>query len=186
MASTLSSDDENFIDEVIRQVYNSNDSSSSFVLSDNIVFRLIRLTMQKLLQENQLIRVDIERNDTINICGDIHAQFPDLKNIFIELGHPSETNKFIFLGDYVDRGRFNLETICFLFAYKCKYDKSFILLRGNHEVMSVNYGYGFINECRKRFDNNNSKGTIVWKRFNDCFNALSVSAVIGNSILVMI
>ena len=71
---------------------------------------------------------------------------------------------FYFAGDYVDRGKQSLETICLLLAYKVntgdmilrddiifalqiKYPENFFLLRGNHECASINRIYGFYDEC---------------------------------------
>jgi serine/threonine-protein phosphatase PP1 catalytic subunit len=114
----------------------------------------------------------------IFIVGDIHGQFYDLLRIFEYGGYPGESN-YLFLGDYVDRGKNSLETICLLLAFKVKYKENFFLLRGNHEAENINRVYGFYDECKKRYN------VKLWKLFCDTFNCLPVAALVDEKILCM-
>ncbi|CAN6575914.1 hypothetical protein ACFX13_010311 [Malus domestica] len=120
----------------------------------------------------------LELEAPINVCGDIHGQYPDLLRLFEYGGFPPEAN-YVFLGDYVDRGKQSTETICLLLAYKVKFPDNFFLLRGNHECASINRIYGFYDECKRRFS------VRLWKIFTDCFNCLPVAAVIDDKIFCM-
>ena len=81
----------------------------------------------------------IELSPPVKIVGDVHGQYSDLIRLFEMCGFPPSAN-YLFLGDYVDRGKQSLETILLLLCYKVKFPENFFLLRGNHECANVTRG----------------------------------------------
>lgn len=117
----------------------------------------------------------IELSAPVKIVGDIHGQYTDLIRMFEMCGFPPNSN-YLFLGDYVDRGKQSLETILLLMCYKLKFPENFFLLRGNHECANVTRVYGFYDECKRRC---NIK---VWRTFIDTFNTLPIAAIVAGKI----
>lgn len=130
---------------------------------------------QEIFQSQPML---LEVEAPMKLAGDTHGQYHDLLRLFEHGGFPPTAN-YLFLGDYVDRGKKSLETVCLLFAYKIKFPENFFLLRGNHESPSISRIYGFYDECKRRY---NIK---VWKTFLDVFNHLPVCAVVDERVVCM-
>lgn len=159
-------------------------------LIDNIIQRLIRISNSKnvnfsekeinfICQKCKKIflkqEVLLELTSPLKICGDIHGQYYDLLRLF-EFGGFPPRNKYLFLGDYVDRGKQSIETVLLLFSLKIKYPDAFFLLRGNHESSMINRIYGFYDECKRRY------GVKIWKQFGEIFNCLPIAAIVDKKI----
>lgn len=107
---------------------------------------IIMATQRVLMPLPSLVDVEVPETGHITVCGDVHGQYYDLLNIFELNGLPSESNPYLFNGDFVDRGSFSVEVILTLFAFKVLYPDHFHLTRGNHESKSMNKIYGFEGE----------------------------------------
>ncbi|KAK2598006.1 sporulation-induced protein [Conoideocrella luteorostrata] len=111
----------------------------------------------------------------------------------------SVETRFIFLGDFVDRGYFSLETFTLLMCLKAKFVKIYttrirerklytdvksrypdriVLVRGNHESRQITQVYGFYEECQQKYGN-----ASVWKACCHVFDFLVLAAIVDGEVL---
>uniref|UniRef100_A0A8C4R2F0 Serine/threonine-protein phosphatase n=1 Tax=Eptatretus burgeri TaxID=7764 RepID=A0A8C4R2F0_EPTBU len=125
-----------------------------------------------LVEESNVQRVDTP----VTVCGDIHGQFYDLKELFKVGGDVPDTN-YLFMGDFVDRGFYSVETFLLLLALKVRYPDRITLIRGNHESRQITQVYGFYDECLRKYGS-----VTVWRYCTEIFDYLSLSAIIDGKI----
>jgi serine/threonine-protein phosphatase 4 catalytic subunit len=143
------------------------------IIKESEVKVLCQKAMEILMEESNVQRVDAP----VTICGDIHGQFYDLKELFKVGGDCPDTN-YLFLGDFVDRGFYSVETFLLLLALKVRYPDRITLIRGNHESRQITQVYGFYDECLRKYGSVN-----VWRYCTEIFDYLSLSALIEDKIL---
>ncbi|KAF1331941.1 Serine/threonine-protein phosphatase pp-x isozyme, partial [Globisporangium splendens] len=141
-------------------------------LKESEVKALCQKAREILVDESNVQRIDAP----VTICGDIHGQFYDLKELFNVGGECPETN-YLFMGDFVDRGFYSVETFLLLLALKVRYPDRITLIRGNHESRQITQVYGFYDECLRKYGSVN-----VWRYCTEIFDYLSLSAIIEDKI----
>lgn len=157
-------------------------------LPEGLIINIINEVRGIIAKEPFLMEVE----SPVYICGDLHGQYYDLINIFnlcpplggnvfLKKGsRPLDVNKdyykFLFLGDYVDRGSRSIEVVVTLAALKIISPSHMTLLRGNHEDEQIMIQYGFFDECKRRYN------IRLFKVFSDFFRVLPVAGVVNQSI----
>ncbi|KAL9008347.1 MAG: hypothetical protein Q9173_006517, partial [Seirophora scorigena] len=121
-----------------------------------------------LIEEGNVVQVDAP----VTICGDIHGQFHDLMELFRVGGDVPDTN-YLFMGDFVDRGFYSLESFLLLLCLKVRYPDRITLIRGNHESRQITTVYGFYDECIRKYGSAN-----VWRYCCEVFDYLALGAIV--------
>ncbi|KAH8921151.1 Metallo-dependent phosphatase [Atractiella rhizophila] len=122
-------------------------------ISETEVKELCLKAREILIEEGNVERVQAP----ITICGDIHGQFQDLMELFRTGGMCPDTN-YLFMGDFVDRGHYSVETFLLLLLLKVRYPDRMTLIRGNHESRQITQVYGFYDECVRKYGSSS-----VWR-----------------------
>jgi serine/threonine-protein phosphatase 5 len=148
-------------------------------LHKRYTLQIIEKCRDILMSYETLVDYPIKDDEEITICGDIHGQYYDLFNIFKLNGHPAINNKYLFNGDFVDRGSFSVECMLTLIAWKAANRDFLHMTRGNHEAKQVNTIYGFKGEVEAKY-----KDPGVYEAFSELFCALPLSYVFNNKVMV--
>lgn len=143
----------------------------AFLPDDKEASSLIKECSAILAEEPTVLHLSGE----FHVVGDLHGNVDSLVRIFQKCGYPPEA-KYLFLGDYVDRGFESVEVCLLLYSLKLLYPEEIYLLRGNHESKRLTKLYGFYRECREKYTKR------VYTDFIKSFNNLSVAAILNEKI----
>jgi len=141
-------------------------------------FEILQGMRRRHVNAPSLQRVEFgEGEGKVTVCGDTHGQFYDLLNIFELNGLPSPENRYLFNGDYVDRGSFSCEVALTLFAWQLALPEGSVSLsRGNHETTNMNKVYGFEGETTSKYTDKS------YTMFTEVFNVLPLATLINNQV----
>ncbi|OHS94107.1 Serine/threonine-protein phosphatase PP1 [Tritrichomonas foetus] len=166
-------DDQVAIEDTLELILNTKtlDDGDYIQLNNGYLFSILKLAQKVLLDDDILLKIE---PPTI-VVGDLHAQYNSFRKV-LDIGGNPENSKYVFLGDYIDRGSNSTEVMITLLCYKLMYPKNVYLIRGNHETKETCMEYGFYNECTTRYSQT------IFDEFIKCFDNLPMAAIIGNSI----
>jgi serine/threonine-protein phosphatase PP1-1 len=156
-------------------------SSTTIITSDHIEppTEITNPKLRKKVKNGEAIPTDDGDEEAAEAAADDVSPEPARSSSPTEAAPsaPADT-RFVFLGDFVDRGYFSLETFTLLMCLKAKYPDRIILVRGNHESRQITQVYGFYEECQQKYGN-----AAVWKACCQVFDVLVLAAIVDGEIL---
>ena len=165
------------MDSAIEQCSNLDKQIEQVLYHKELTEKECRILCEKaraiLQEESNLLHVRVP----VTVCGDVHGQFYDLKEL-LEIGGPLPETNYFLMGDDVDRAWYSVKTITLMLLFKVRYKDRIQLLLGNHESRQITQVYGFFDECVRTYS-----GPETWKQFTDTFDYLPLAACIENQIL---
>lgn len=138
----------------------------------DVVLKVFDSASDILILENNVLDLD----GSFKVVGDIHGQYYDFLKMLEIYGEPSSTNKYLFLGDYVDRGFNSIEVFFSVLLLKVMHPNDIYILRGNHESQLLTENYTYKLECRLKYND------IVYYNSCEIFTYLPIAAVLNKTI----
>ncbi|PAV63685.1 hypothetical protein WR25_07799 [Diploscapter pachys] len=157
------------VDQWIEQLYDFK------ILSENDIRALCVKATEIFKSESNVQEVQCP----VTVCGDVHGQFYDLIELFRMGGRAPDTN-YLFMGDYVDRGFYSVETVTLLVCLKVRYPNRVTILRGNHESRQITQVYGFYDECLRKYGSAN-----VWRMYTELFDYMPLTALVNGEVFCL-
>ncbi|NWX50179.1 PPE1 phosphatase, partial [Steatornis caripensis] len=153
------------------------------LLHARYVLQLLCETRRVLKEMPNITHLSTSYSKEITVCGDLHGNLDDLLLIFYKNGLPSEQNRYVFNGDFVDRGKNSMEILIILFAFLLIYPNDLHLNRGNHEdyIMNLRYilggwGKGYVLQ---------EHGKQILCLLQDVFSWLPLATIVDSKVLIL-
>lgn len=140
--------------------------------------RLLQAGAKHFAQLPTLVPITVSKGASLHVVGDLHGQFCELMTVISLCGLPSQSNMFLFNGDFVDRGGRSVEVMMALVSMALAAPGRVFLNRGNHEFAYMSRNYGFEEEALQKYPRR------VFEAFQELFISLPLASLVNRSVFV--